>query len=386
MADAPAEREIPATERTEREVTAAVVREKGSFELGPALLGPPRDDEVVVRIVAAGLCHTDLVVRDQVYPVPLPVVLGHEGAGVVEAVGAAVEKVAPGDHVAVSFLPCGRCRPCFDGSPASCANFNAVNFAGRRLDGSHALRLADGDSGGILHDRFFGQSSFATHAVTNERNTVKVRPDAPLELLGPLGCGIQTGAGTVLRALNVGVGSTFAVMGAGAVGLSAVMAARVAGAVTIIAVDVLPSRLELAAELGATHTVNGREQDAVEEIGRITGEGVDYALDTTGLPPLIGQMIQALRQRGTAAVLGASAEDAVVGVPANAFMQSCKTLMGVVEGNSVPDVFVPQLLDLYMQGRFPFDRLVTFYDFDQINEAAADAAAGRAVKPILRMG
>src|SRR5690606_12019630 len=152
----------------------------------------------------------------------------------------------------------------------------------------------------------------------------------PLELLGPLGCGIQTGAGTVLRALNVGVGSTFAVMGAGAVGLSAVMAARVAGAVTIIAVDVLPSRLELAAELGATHTVNGREQDAVEEIGRITGEGVDYALDTTGLPPLIGQMIQALRQRGTAAVLGASAEDAVVGVPANAFMQSCKTLMGVV--------------------------------------------------------
>ncbi|MFJ9668825.1 NAD(P)-dependent alcohol dehydrogenase [Streptomyces sp. NPDC101219] len=369
---------------TEREITAALVREKGSFELGPVLLGPPRDDEIVVRIVATGLCHTDLVVRDQVYPVPLPVVLGHEGAGVVEAVGAAVEKVVPGDHVAVSFLPCGRCRPCFDGSPASCANFNAVNFAGQRPDGSHALRPADG--GGILHDRFFGQSSFATHAVTNERNTVKVRPDAPLELLGPLGCGIQTGAGTVLRALSVGVGSTFAVMGAGAVGLSAVMAARVAGATTVIAVDVLPSRLELAAELGATHTVNGREQDTVEEIRRITGEGVDYALDTTGLPPLIGQMVEALRQRGTAAVLGASAEDAVISLPANTFMQSCKTLMGVVEGNSVPDVFVPQLLDLHMQGRFPFDRLVTFYDFDQINEAAADAEAGRTVKPVLRIG
>ncbi|MFF3892122.1 NAD(P)-dependent alcohol dehydrogenase [Streptomyces sp. NPDC001812] len=369
---------------TAREITAAVVRKKGSFELEPVLLDAPRDDEVLVRIVATGLCHTDLVVRDQVYPVPLPVVLGHEGAGVVESVGAAVEKVAPGDHVAVSFLPCGRCRPCFDGSPASCANFNAINFSGRRPDGSHALRPAQG--GGTLHDRFFGQSSFATHAITDERNTVKVRADAPLELLGPLGCGIQTGAGTVLRALKVGAGATFAVMGAGAVGLSAVMAARVAGATTVIAVDVLPARLELAMELGATHVVNGREKDAVDEIRRITGGGVDFALDTTGLPALIGQMVEALRQRGTAAILGASSADAVIGLPANAFMQGCKTLMGVVEGDSVPDVFVPQLLDLHMQGRFPFDRLVRFYDFDQINEAAADAASGAAVKPILRIG
>lgn len=369
---------------TAREITAAVVRERGSFELAPVLLDAPRDDEVLVRIVATGLCHTDLVVRDQVYPVPLPVVLGHEGAGIVESVGAAVEKVAPGDHVAVSFLACGRCRPCFDGSPASCANFNAINFAGRRPDGSHALRSAEGD--GTLHDRFFGQSSFATRAVTDERNTVKVRTDAPLELLGPLGCGIQTGAGTVLRALKVGVGATFAVMGTGAVGLSAVMAARVAGAATVIAVDVLPARLELAAELGATHVVNGREEDAVDEIRRTTGGGVDFALDTTGLPALIGQMVEALRQRGTAAVLGASGADAVIGLPANAFMQSCKTLMGVVEGDSVPDVFVPQLLDLYMQGRFPFDRLVRFYEFDQINEAAADAASGAAVKPVLRIG
>src|SRR5690606_29564821 len=167
-----------------REITAAVVREKGAFELTTAVLDPPRDDEVLVRVVAAGLCHTDLVVRDQVYPVPLPVVLGHEGAGVVEAVGGAVEEVAPGDHVAVSFLPCGRCRPCLDGSPASCANFNDINFAGRRPDGSHALRLPDG---GTLHDRFFGQSSFGTYAIAHERNTVKVRADAPLELLGPLG-------------------------------------------------------------------------------------------------------------------------------------------------------------------------------------------------------
>jgi len=367
-----------------RQVTAAVVRQAGSFELAEATLEPPRDDEVLVRVVAAGLCHTDLVVRDQLYPVPLPVVLGHEGAGVVEAVGSAVTKVAPGDHVALSFLNCAQCRPCFDGSPASCANFNDVNFAGHRPDGSHALTLGDGEP--MLHDRFFAQSSFATYAIAHERNTVKVRDDAPLELLGPLGCGIQTGAGTVLRAMELGLGDTLAVMGAGAVGLSAVMAAHAAGATTVIAVDVVPSRLEVARELGATHVVNGREADAVEEIRRITGTGVDFALDTTGLPALVGQAVDALRQRGTAAILGASAPDAKIELPANAFMQSCKTLMGVVEGNSVPDVFVPQLLELHLQGRFPFDRLVRFYDFDEIQKAAADAESGETIKPIVRIG
>lgn len=367
-----------------REVQAAVVRKAGSFELGTVLMEPPRPDEVLVRIVATGLCHTDLVVRDQVYPVPLPVVLGHEGAGIVEAVGSAVTKVAPGDHVALSFMHCGQCRPCLDGSPASCTNFNVRNFSGMRPDGSHALFLPDGDA--TLHDRFFGQSSFATYAIAQESNTVKVREDAPLELLGPLGCGIQTGAGTVLRALEVGAGASFVVMGAGAVGLSAVMAARVAGATTIIAVDVVPARLDLARELGATHAFNGAEVDAVTEVRRVTGGGADYALDTTGLPALIQQAVEALRQRGSAAILGASRPDAVIQLPANDFMQSCKTLMGVVEGDSVPDVFVPQLLDLYMQGRFPFDRLVQFYDFDQINQAAADAESGAVVKPVIRIG
>src|SRR5690625_4382418 len=216
---------------TTTQVTAAVVRETGRFEIEQATLGPPKPDEVLVKVVAAGLCHTDLVVRDQVYPVPLPVVLGHEGAGVVEEVGSAVTKFRPGDHVALSFLPCGECRPCLDGSPASCANFNDINFAGQRPDGSHALTLAS--DGSPVNDRFFGQSSFATYAIANERNAVKVRDDAPLEMLGPLGCGVQTGAGTVWRALEVGPGSSFVVTGAGAVGLSAVIAAHVAGATTI---------------------------------------------------------------------------------------------------------------------------------------------------------
>lgn len=163
------------------------------------------------------------------------------------------------------------------------------------------------------------------------------------------------------------------------------MAAHVAGATTIIAVDVVDSRLELARELGATHVINGKETDAVEEIRRITGSGVDYALDTTGLPALIGQAVDALRQRGKAAILGAAAPGAVLDIGANTFMQSCKTLMGVVEGDSVPDIVVPQLIELHMQGRFPFDRLVKYYDFDQINEAAADTESGATIKPILRM-
>lgn len=171
----------------------------------------------------------------------------------------------------MSFLHCGTCRPCLDGLPASCANFNAMNFSGERPDGSHALN--DAATGNAVNDRFFAQSSFATYAIAHERNTVKVRDNAPLELVGPLGCGIQTGAGTVWRAPQVGPGSTFAVTGAGAVGLSAVMAAHVAGAVTIIAVDVVDSRLDLARELGATHVINGKETDAVQEIREITRGG-----------------------------------------------------------------------------------------------------------------
>jgi len=368
---------------TTTQVTAAVVRETGRFEIEQATLGPPKPDEVLVKVVAAGLCHTDLVVRDQVYPVPLPVVLGHEGAGVVEAVGSAVQKVQPGDHVAMSFLHCGYCRPCLDGAIASCANFNALNFAGHRPDDSHALTLADDTT---VSDRFFGQSAFATHAIAHESNVVPVRKDAPLEIVGPLGCGVQTGAGAVWRALDVTPGSSFAVTGTGAVGLSAVMAARVAGATTIIAVDIVPSRLELAQELGATHTINSKEQDVVEELKKLTDDqGVDFALDTTGIPALIVQAVEGLRQRGKAAVVGASKGDAVIELPANAFMQSTKTLRGVVEGDSVPDVVVPQLLDLYMQGRFPLDKLVRYYDFDQINQAASDTASGDAIKPILRM-
>lgn len=364
-----------------QEFEAAVVRSSGGpFEVEKVRLDPPAADEVLVRVVATGMCHTDMVARDQVYPVPQPIVLGHEGSGVVEAVGDGVQKVAPGDHVVMTFLFCGQCRPCQEGSPASCERFNDLNMSGHRADGSHALRDHDGRP---LNDRFFGQSSFGRYAIANERNVVKVRREAPLELLGPLGCGVQTGAGAALNVLRVGPGASFAAFGAGAVGLSAVLAARVAGATTIFAIDIVPSRLDLAKQLGATHVVNSREEDPVDVIRKVTGTGVDFSLDSTGLAPLIRTAVEALRPRGRCGVVGASKPGTNIEVDATDVMQGCKSLVGIVEGDSVPDVFIPKLVDLFMQGRFPFDKLIKLYPLTQINEAARDSERGVTLKPII---
>ncbi len=364
-------------------VTAAVVRRKGGpFNIETLQLEAPRADEVVVRIVATGMCHTDMVVRDQVYPVPQPIVLGHEGAGIVESVGAAVTKVQTGDHVVLSFLPCGRCRQCQEGRPANCLDFNAHNFSGGRIDGTHSLR--DGER--LVYDHFFGQSSFSTLALAHERNVVKVRKDAPLELLGPLGCGIQTGAGAVMNSLKVGPGASFAAFGAGAVGLSAVMAARAVGATTIIAIDIVPARLALAKEVGATHALDAREQDPVAAIKKITGGGVQFSLETTALSPVVRQAVDALGVRGMCGIVGAAPPGTEIDLDVTEFMQMSKTLYGIIEGDSVPDVFIPRLIDLHLQGRFPFDRLTKFYPLDRINEAARDSERGLTVKPIIRIG
>jgi aryl-alcohol dehydrogenase len=344
----------------------AVVRQAGGpFVVEAVSMAAPRGEEVLVRIVASGMCHTDMVVRDQVYPVPLPIVLGHEGAGVVEAVGELVSKVAPGDHVVLTFVSCGTCRTCQTGVPSACENFNALNFGS---------------------ERFFGQSSFGTYALATQRGVVKVRSDAPLEFLGPLGCGFQTGAGTVFNALRVGAGSSFAAFGAGAVGSSAIMAAHAAGATTIVAVDVVPERLALAREVGATLTVDPRAGDPVEAIRAATGGGVDFSLDSTSRPDVVRQAVEALRPRGVCAVVGASPPGTQLVVDIMDLMQNGKTIRGVVEGDSVPDVFIPQLVDLFMQGRFPIDKLVRFYPFAAINEAAADSEHGATIKPILRIG
>lgn len=366
-----------------REIKAAVVRERGGpFKLETLTLEEPRRDEVLVKIVAAGMCHTDMVARDKVYDVPHPIVLGHEGAGIVESVGADVRKVAPGDPVVLTYMSCGHCKPCYLGEPVYCVNAYPLCFGGAREDGSTATRDAQSSP---VHDHFFGQSSFGTFALGNERNVVKVSKDAPLELLGPLGCGIQTGAGAVMNALKVRSGASFVAFGAGAVGLAAVMAARIVGATTIIAADVVPSRLETAKELGATHVVNSREQDPVATIKGITGGGADFSLEATGRPEVLRQAIEALTSRGECGIVGAAPLGAEACFDINDVMIPGKTIRGIIEGESVPEIFIPQLVELHAQGRFPFDKLVKFYSFDQINQAAEDSEKGGTIKPVIRM-
>ncbi|HDX2367853.1 TPA: NAD(P)-dependent alcohol dehydrogenase [Escherichia coli] len=366
-----------------RSITAAVVRApQQPFTIEPARIRAPRKDEVLVRVVATGLCHTDLIVRDQYYPVPLPAVLGHEGAGVVEEVGPNVKNLKVGDHVVLTYGACGHCNPCASGHEAYCKDFYPLNFGGCDAHGHTALQALDGEP---LHDQFFAQSSFATYALASENNAIQVPADAPLELLGPLGCGIQTGAGAVINSLKVRAGSSFAAYGAGAVGLSAVMAARVAGATTIIAIDVVASRLELAKELGATHTVNSKEEDVVEAVREITNGGADFALESTGRPEVLEAGIDALGGLGTMGIVGAPKLGTRASFDINSLLLGGRSIRGIVEGDSVPQVFIPQLVKLYQQGRFPFDRLVKFYPLEQINQAAEDSTKGITLKPILRI-
>ncbi|HMS74694.1 NAD(P)-dependent alcohol dehydrogenase [Gordonia sp. (in: high G+C Gram-positive bacteria)] len=350
------------------------------FVFADLVIGDIEPDEVIVKITAVGLCHTDLAVQHGHIPAAFPIVLGHEGSGVIEQIGTAVSGFAVGDAVALSFAACGTCRNCLAGREAYCVNFMALNFGGARENGTTTLADADGNR---VSSNFFGQSSFATHAVAQEKNLVKLPAGVPVELVGPLGCGIQTGAGTVLNSLAVPAGGTIAVAGTGAVGLSGIMGAKVAGATTIIAIDILDERLEVAASLGATHTINSKDADPIEKIMEITGGGVDFVLDTTGVAPVIASLIQA-------AAFGAKI--ALVGVPRpgssidlGLVSATGKTIIGAIEGDAIPQTFIPQMLSLYEAGLFPFDKLITTYPFDQIEQAIADTASGKAVKAVLVM-
>jgi aryl-alcohol dehydrogenase len=362
-------------------ITAAVAREpKADLVIETLELDDLRAGEVRVRMVATGVCHTDAIVRDQVYPTPLPAVLGHEGAGVVEAVGSGVTSVVPGDHVLLAAAYCGSCDRCRAGQMAYCENLFAADFGGRRTDGSTALSK-DGE---VISSHFFGQSSFATYANVVEESVVKIDPDVPLEIVAPLGCGIQTGAGTVLNELKPGLNSTLVVLGTGAVGSGAIMAGRVAGCSKVIAVDIHDSRLELAKELGATHTINTREQDLVTEVMRITGDrGADYVVDTTARPELLRQGADSLGLRGTLALVGAAAPGTEVSFEIGLSLVKGWTFKTVIQGSSVPQVFIPKLIDLWREGRFPMDKLMRNYALEDINQGFADSASGVTIKPVV---
>ena len=364
-----------------RTVRAAVTEAAGvPFRLRDLQLAAPLADEVLVRVVACGICHTDVAMQESDTRAPKPIVLGHEGAGVIEAVGAGVDDFGPGDHVVLSYAWCGQCDNCAAGRPAYCRHMTALNFQGARLDGSGALYGADGNR---IRSHFFGQSSFSNRVVTGRRNLVKVPPHLPLELLAPLGCGIQTGAGAVLNSLQVTRASTFAVFGVGSVGLAAVMAARLAGARTIVAVDMQPARLALALELGATHTVDPVDSDLTASLNAAMPDGANFALDTTGREDVLQAAINALATGGVCGLVGIAAGP--LRMDTRALMVGGRSLRGIVEGDSQPQSFIPELITQYEAGRFPMDRLVTPYPFARINEAVADMKAGRVVKPVLQM-
>ena len=364
-------------------ITAAIVRERsGPFAIEQLDLADPRADELLVEVVASGMCATDLHARDGYYPtVRYPAVFGHEGAGIVRAVGSEVSAFKPGDQVVMSYPWCGECPNCRRHRLSYCLDAGDLKRKGTRADGS-ALLMQHGQP---VYGAFFQQSSFGSYLIANERFAVKVRSDAPIEMLGPLACGGSTGAGAVLNVMKPQSGDAFVVFGVGGVGLSGLMAAKIAGCDPIIAVDVHAHRLALARDLGATHTIDhsGRT-DPVAEIRKLTGPGVRFALETSALPEVLREAVEALMPAGTCVLVGTARAGTEVSIDMPS-IQNGRSLRGVVQGDSVPKEFIPQLVDHMMAGRFPLEKLITFYDLGDINRATAETVSGKTIKPVLRM-
>ncbi|WP_010545282.1 NAD(P)-dependent alcohol dehydrogenase [Sphingomonas elodea] len=355
------------------DIQAAVTEAAGGgFRIETLRIDPPGPEQVLVRITACGVCHTDMVMRDGALPVPFPAVFGHEGAGVVEAVGPGVTGLAPGDPVLLSFDSCGACPACHEHQPGYCPEFFPRNFLGALAPGQGGLWRGEERVGSNI----FGQSAFASHALAHPRNVVKVDADLPLHLLAPLGCGIQTGAGTVLETLKLQAGQSIAVFGAGAVGLAAVMAARIAGAGRIALLDRHAHRLDLGGELGATETATS--------IDALRGP-FDFVVDTTGVPALLVQAVDLLAARGTLALVGAYPSDPKLAIDASAIMSLGRRIVGVVEGGIDPQRFVPELIEHYRAGWLPMEKLVRTYPFAAIDQAVHDSETGAVIKPVLLM-
>lgn len=359
--------------------TAAVVYEPdGKFTLETVELDDLRHDEVLIRNEASGICHTDFVAQKLM---PLPGVLGHEGAGIVEAVGLGVKHVRPGDRVISSYPSCGTCHGCMTGHRYHCDHHIPLGFAGTRLDKTHSIYLNKKPISGA----FFQQSSFATHSISVERNVVPVQGNQAAEMLAAIPCGVQTGAGSILNTFKVGARDSVAIFGAGAVGLSAVMASKLAGAFPIIAVDIVEERLNLALELGATHVLNAREGEIPERIKDIVSTGVSYSLETSANEQALNDAIASLATGGECGMVIAPHYGQKYPFSPTEIFQRAANLRGIIQGSSIPHTFLPSLLKLNQQGRFPYERLISVYDFEDINQAVADTKAGKAIKPVLKI-
>ncbi|OTG87640.1 aryl-alcohol dehydrogenase [Acinetobacter sp. ANC 4558] len=336
-------------------------------------------DEVRVRIVATGICHSDDALRLGHAGFGFPAVLGHEGAGIVEQVGSSVNHIAKGDHVVLAYAYCSHCNHCLEGIPAACTDWLSLNWGSLRKDGSAFFTKDDGTA----VSNFFHQSSFSTYTNVKVSNVIKVEKDLDLRILGPLGCGLMTGVGTIVNGLQAKPGSSIVILGTGAVGLAAMMAAKIAGCSTIIAVDIHDSRLALSKELGATHTINSKNTDVLERVREITNQvGVNYSIDTTGISDVMKLSLDVLAIRGVAAPIAVTNHDLVLNT-LNDLVISSKKMIGVLMGATIPQLTIPKMIEFYKNGDFPFDKLIQFYPFEEINQASADSLSGKTIKPVL---
>lgn len=364
-------------------IRAAITRVPSEeFLIEEVSLEAPRSDEVLVKIVGVGICHSDIAVRNQDIPFKLPAVLGHEGSGIVEKVGDNVDDLVPGDHVVLSFMSCGKCFNCTDGLPAYCPEFPSLNLVDARRDGTSPL--SNETDGKLSH--FFGQSSFATYAIAHRQNTIKVRKDAPLEFLGPLGCGFLTGAGSIMRALKCEVDSSLAILGGGSVGLSALMGAVAQQCNPIIVVEPQESRRVLALELGATHVIDPFScEDLTAELREIAPLGLHYVFDNTSVPSVMTSGLHALRAKGTLMISGIPNPSApALSLDIFPMLLQGWRVMATTEGDADPAEFIPVMVDMFMDGNFPLDKVLSFYSLEEINEAIEAHYKGEILKVVLK--
>jgi alcohol dehydrogenase len=344
----------------------------------------PGRGEVLIRVAAAGLCHSDLSVINGDRPRPMPMALGHEASAIVEEVGDDVTDLARGDHVVVVFVPsCGHCAPCAEGRPALCEPGAVANGAGTLLSGARRIHQHDADSGHPLNHHL-GCSVFAEYAVVSRRSLVKIARDVPLDHAALFGCAVLTGVGAVVNTARVQAGATTAIIGLGGVGLAALIGAHAAGARTIVAVDLSPTKLEDARALGATHVVDARSPDAKDEIRAITGGGVEYAFEFAGSIRALELAYAITRRGGTTVTAGLPPATATFGIPAVSLVAEERTVKGSYIGTCVPSRDIPRYVDLYRQGRLPVDRLLTGrLALDDINRGFDLLHEGKAVRQVV---
>lgn len=352
----------------------------GDFIYSDVEIDEPRADEIFVKIESVGLCHTDVLAQHGVFQFGSAAVLGHEGAGIVERIGSDITKVKVGDHVCLSFRSCGTCRKCQSKQPASCQDFAPLNISGGRVDGSKALS----HKGQEIASNFFGQSSFATHALTYEQNVVKISDDIPFEIAAPLGCGVQTGAGAIMNSLNCEAGASLVVAGCGVVGLSAVMAGKIRGCNPIVVIEPVAARRELALELGASHAIDPAAQgNTAQQLKDIFPLGVNYALDTSARADVLETLLGSLAVKGELGLVGMIDPNADFNCSGAALMAKGLSVHAIIEGDSHPDSFIPELIAHFEAGRLPLDRLIATYPLEDINIAIKDHSEGKCAKVIL---